>query len=220
MTTRSSHKEKLKGLYAITDENLITEENFEQTVELALQGGTKIIQYRDKSNNHKKRLQQSSILQSLCKKHNATCIINDDIDLAKSVNADGVHLGKDDASISHARQILGKNSIIGVSCYNSLDAAIEAEKNGADYVAFGAMFSSPTKPNARIAKLALITQAKQKLNVPVCTIGGITINNIHQLTEQGADMTAVISSLFSSDDIKKTADAFSQHFRKQFRARI
>lgn len=213
MTTRFLHNDKLKGLYAITDESLITEENFKQSIELTLQGGSKIIQYRDKSGDQKKRLQQATLLQSLCTRYQATCIINDDIELAKAISADGVHLGREDVSISHARQFLDKNSIIGISCYDSLDIAIEAEKNDADYVAFGAMFSSPTKPEASSASLELITAAKKQLSLPVCAIGGITESNIRQVVDHGADMAAVISNLFAADDIKLTAHRLSQSFK-------
>ena len=210
--TSNEHKDKLKGLYAITDESLITEEYFSNTIELALQGGARIIQYRDKSNNAQKRLQQARALRSLCKQYQAVFIINDDIELAITVNADGVHLGKDDALISEARQTLGKDAIIGISCYNDINLAIAAEKNSADYVAFGAMFSSSTKPEAINANIDIISNAKQRLSIPVCAIGGITDKNIQQLTRQGVDMTAVISSLFTTNDVKDTADSLSKYF--------
>ena len=212
MTTGNSHKEKLKGLYAITDQQLITEENFRASVEATLQGGTRIIQYSDKSNKQNKRLQQASLLRALCHQYHAICIINDDIELAKAVNAHGLHLGKDDLSLTIARQTLGVNAIIGVSCYNDLYRAIEAENNKADYVAFGAIFSSTTKPAANVAGLDIITKAKQQLSIPVCTIGGITQENIQQVIQQGADMAAVISGIFSSDDIKQSTTALSQFF--------
>jgi len=206
------HTHKLTGLYAITDENLIPEEHFSQTIELALQGGARIIQYRDKSNNQQKRLQQAGDLRSLCEHYQATFIVNDDIELARSVSADGVHLGKDDASILKARLALGNNAIIGVSCYNNIKLALEAEKNSATYVAFGAIFSSPTKSNAVVAGLEIISKAKQQLSIPVCTIGGITDENIQQVIQHGADMTAVISNLFSTDNVKHSAKELSQQF--------
>lgn len=214
ITAVNKHAHKLKGLYAITDENLIAEENFTQIIESALQGGTKIIQYRDKSVNQQKRFQQASLVNSLCKQYQAAFIINDDVELARAVNADGVHLGKDDASLTQARQTLGDNAIIGVSCYNDLSLAIKAENNTADYVAFGAIFSSPTKPHANIAGLDIISQAKQQLSIPVCTIGGITHKNIQQVIQHGADMTAVISSLFSTNDIKHAAEELNRYFNK------
>jgi len=212
VTLESSLRKKLKGLYAISDENLISEENFEQAITSALQGGCKIIQYRDKSDNQKKRLQQATQLQTLCTQHNAICIINDDITLAQAIDADGVHLGKDDVSIAQARKILGENCLIGISCYNDLALALEAEKNHADYVAFGAMFSSPTKPDAKQASPQLIAEAKKQLHIPVCAIGGITEKNIQQVVTQGADMVAVISTLFASENIKTTASVLAQKF--------
>jgi thiamine-phosphate pyrophosphorylase len=208
----TEHKDRLKGLYAITDENLIPEKHFNQIVESALQGGVKIIQYRDKSNDQEKRLRQSSKLRLLCQKYKSLCIINDDIELAKEINADGVHLGKDDSSIAEARRVLGNDAIIGVSCYNDLSIAIDAERNSADYVAFGAVFRSPTKPNSAIAGLDIISKAKSRLSIPICVIGGITDTNIQQVVEHGSDMAAVISSLFSVDDTKDTASTFSSHF--------
>lgn len=205
-------KSQLKGLYAITDENLIPDNLFKETVEAALQGGIKVIQYRDKSTDQDKRLQQASALIQLCKQYDTLCIINDDIELTKAVNADGVHLGRDDSSIVRAREVLGLNSIIGVSCYNDITLAIGAEKNGANYVAFGAIFPSLTKPEAANASLALITQAKQQLSIPVCAIGGISEANIQKVVQHGADMAAIISTLFSANDIKKTAHTLSQHY--------
>ena len=205
---------RLAGLYAITDEKLIAEDRFAQIIESALQGGTNIIQYRDKSGDHKKRVRQASLLRSLCERYRAICIINDDLELAREVNAHGVHLGRDDSSLTAARQALGPDAIIGVSCYNDLALALAAEKNSADYVAFGAFFSSPTKPHAVNARLEIIALAKQQLTIPVCTIGGITGSNIERVIQQGADMAAVISSLFSADDIELQARSLSQHFNK------
>jgi thiamine-phosphate pyrophosphorylase len=212
--TNLAQKNRLTGLYAITDEKLIAEDVFDHAIESALQGGTKIIQYRDKSADRQKRLQQASALVSLCTRYQAICIINDDIELAREVNAHGVHLGKDDASLKEARQTLGPDAIIGVSCYNDLALALEAEKNSADYVAFGAIFSSPTKPHAAQAELDMITQAKQQLFIPVCTIGGITDKNIGLVIQHGADMAAIISGLFSADDIEQRARSLSQHFAR------
>lgn len=212
MTSQNAHAEKLKGLYAITDQLLIAEEDFSKSVEAALQGGTGIIQYRDKSDKQYKRFQQASLLRALCHQYHAICIINDDIELAKAVNAHGVHLGKSDSSLTVARQVLGENAIIGISCYNDLNQAIEAENNNADYVAFGAIFSSTTKPDASIAGLDIITKAKHQLSIPVCTIGGITQENIQQVIQQGADMAAVISGIFATDDVKQAATRLSQFF--------
>ena len=210
----NSHADKLKGLYAITDEQLMSKKDFAQKSEAALQGGARIIQYRDKSNDTQKRFQQASLLTSLCRQYDAICIINDDIELARSVAADGVHLGRHDISITRARQILGDDTIVGISCYDDIELALAAEKNTADYVAFGAMFTSKTKPDAINTDLEIISRAKQKLSIPVCTIGGITDKNIDRLIQQGTDMAAVINNLFATDDIKKAATILSQRFKQ------
>ena len=215
MTTQREHANKLKGLYAITDENLISENDFEQKIETALLGGARIIQYRDKSTNQKKRLHQAKTLHLLCEQHQALCLINDDIDLAKAVNAHGVHLGKNDKPISQARKILGENAIIGISCYDDISLAIIAEQNSADYVAFGAIFSSPTKQNAKVSGLEILSTAKQQLTLPVCAIGGITQDNIAQVIQHGADMTAVISSVFSSSDTLQSTKELNHYFLSQ-----
>lgn len=196
---------RLRGLYAITDEQLIPQSTFTATIEQALSGGAAIIQYRDKSTDEAKRLHQASVLRDLCDQYSATLIINDDIALVKAVAADGVHLGEDDASIEEARSILGKESIIGVSCYNQLQRALTAQAAGADYVAFGAIFSSPTKPAARSASCELIAEAKSQLEIPVCAIGGIDKTNAARVVDAGADMAALISGLFCTDDVSQTA---------------
>lgn len=202
----------LRGLYAITDETLIPEPAFVATIEQALRGGAAIIQYRDKSGNESKRLEQASALRSLCGEYNACLIINDDISLAEAVDANGVHLGEEDVSIEQARLMLGDSAIIGVSCYNQLQRAIEAQAAGADYVAFGAVFTSPTKPGARPASCELIREAKLQLEIPVCAIGGIDKSNVAQVIDSGVDMTALISGLFSEADICLTAEHISGLF--------
>lgn len=202
----------LRGLYAITDERLMTEDDFLSKAEQALLGGARLIQYRDKSDDAEKRFKQASELKKICQQTSTLLIINDDVELANAVQADGVHLGKDDDSIINARQRLSSNAIIGVSCYNQLNLALEAEKAGANYIAFGAFFSSPTKPQAKNASLDLLKAAKQQLHIPICAIGGITVDNAKILVESGSDMTAVISDLFSSDDIQTTASHIARLF--------
>ena len=132
--------EKLHGLYAITNEKLIPLDVFLDTVEAALSSGVSILQYRDKSTDNKKRLHQARALKKLCSKYNALFIINDDIKLALTVKADGIHLGKQDAALKQARQQLGHEKIIGISCYNQISLAKQAIADGADYIAFGRFF--------------------------------------------------------------------------------
>ncbi len=203
----------LHGLYAITDSSLDDDNTLREAVEHALQGGARLLQYRDKSDDHGKRLRQASLLKTLCAQHDALLIINDDVALAKQCRADGVHLGRDDASVAQARAALGDGGMIGVSCYNQLALARRAQQQGADYVAFGAFYSSPTKPDAVVATLDLLQQAKAELTVPVCAIGGVTVDNAPALVEAGADMLAIISGVFQQPDIRHAASQFSQLFR-------
>lgn len=209
---KSAAIKTLRGLYVITDEKLIPQNNFAETVEQALRGGARIVQYRDKSTDNTKRLSQAAALKTLCEKYQAILIINDDVELALQIDADGVHIGKHDASLAATREQLGRQKIIGVSCYNRFELAQEAEKQGADYIAFGSFFSSATKPEATRAEITLLARARQHLNIPVCAIGGITLNNASTLITEGADMLAVISDVFGQDDIESRCKIFSTLF--------
>ena len=197
----------LKGLYVITDGSV--GELLLRKVEQALQGGAAIVQYRDKTTDSARRLQEATALRALCRQHQALFIVNDDVELAHTVQADGVHIGKDDAAFTTARAVLGEGAIIGVSCYNRLELALDAVQNGADYIAFGSFFPSPTKPNAPRAHLELLQQARQMLpHTPICAIGGITLGNAPCLLQQGAAMLAVISDVFASESITHRAQCY------------
>jgi thiamine-phosphate pyrophosphorylase len=193
----------LNGLYVITDGS--TGDTLFSKVEQALQGGAAIVQYRDKTTDGARRMQEAAALRSLCQQHHALFVINDDVALAKAVQADGVHVGRDDSALAAARAYLGNTAIIGVSCYNRLDLALEAAAQGADYVAFGSFFPSPTKPNAPRATLDVLQTARQQLDLPICTIGGITLETAPSLLANGADMLAVITDVFNSPDIAMQA---------------
>jgi thiamine-phosphate pyrophosphorylase len=193
----------MQGLYVITDGS--TGDVLLSKVEQALRGGAAIVQYRDKTTNSVRREQEAAALRSLCQQHNALFIINDYVSLAKTVQADGVHVGCDDSALAAARAYLGKAAVIGVSCYNRLDLALEAAKQGADYIAFGSFFPSPTKPNAPRATLELLRTARQQLDLPICAIGGITLDTAPSLLASGADMLAVITDVFNSPDIAQQA---------------
>ncbi|MES2353758.1 MAG: thiamine phosphate synthase [Pseudomonadota bacterium] len=203
-------KKKIKGLYAITPDGLSTELLLEKVREV-IAGGARIIQYRNKSDDIAHRLWQADALAALAKAQDAVFIINDSIDLAWSTNADGVHLGKDDSDVAAARRRL-PYKLIGVSCYGDLERAIEAEKLGADYVAFGSAFSSSTKPNASPVPLELYQEAVRRLSIPIVAIGGIKIDNAKQVIDTGVDAIAVISGLFEADNIRARAECFSQLF--------
>ena len=201
-----------RGLYAITDRRLIPEAELVERVREAIDGGAAIIQYRDKSSAQATRLEQAAALAALCRRHQVPLIINDDIELAAAVNADGVHLGIDDASIRTARAQLGEDAIIGVSCYNQLERAVEAVAAGADYVAFGRFFASKTKPNTVTADIDLLTAARQQLRVPIVAIGGITPDNGAALIAAGADYLAAIDGVFGQGDVFAAAQSYAVLF--------
>lgn len=202
---------RINGLYALTPDWLDSAKLL-NTVRAALEGGVRVVQYRNKRADAKLKKDQATALFSLCREFVAMLIVNDDIELALSIGADGLHVGADDAPLAQARNLLGTSRIIGVSCYNSLSRAQALQAQGADYVAFGSFFSSLIKPNAVAAPLSLLSEAKAKLHVPVVAIGGITLDNAPALIDAGADAVAVISSLFDSTDIRETARAFGKLF--------
>jgi len=199
---------KISGLYGITIDNDL---DIQARVQAALKGGANIIQYRDKS-YLPDREKIAERLVELCHEYDAVLIINDDLDLALATNADGVHLGRDDLDVKAAREKIG-DKIIGVSCYNKLELALEAEQQGADYVAFGRFFPSVTKPGAVPAETSLLQEAKAMLSLPIVAIGGITTENAKLLIQAGASSVAVIDGLFNQQNIKKTAEEFSKLFR-------
>ena len=190
----------MKGLYAITDSDGLSSDSLISTTEQILKAGVVALQYRDKSGNHARRKYEAGELQQLCKEHNSLFIINDDLQLALLTGSDGVHLGREDCDCKTARNELGSEAIIGISCYNSLGMALAAQKDGADYVAFGSFFPSPSKQNTVTAEPDIIKQAKAKVSLPVAAIGGITPANCRTLIEHGADMLAVISSIYQVQD--------------------
>ncbi len=202
----------MHGLYAITDSALQPANELIENVEKAIVGGAKVIQYRDKSTDQALRLKQARELVTLCSKYQVPLLINDDVALALECGADGVHLGKDDASVTLARQTLGQQAIIGVSCYNQWNLAVAAAKNNVNYIAFGRFFRSQTKPDAASADLGLVRQAKRQLPVSVVAIGGITPENGGTLIDAGADTLAVVQGVFGADDITAAARQYAALF--------
>jgi thiamine-phosphate pyrophosphorylase len=197
-----------KGLYAIADSSILSDEEFLEKVEIVLKNGAALLQYRDKSGIFKHAVE----IKKLCNQYNIPLIINDNLQLAKQLDADGVHLGKDDDDLKSARKFLGNEKIIGVSCYNDLNRAFEMQTQGVTYIAFGAFFSSNTKPLAVKADLELLKEAKSKLSIPIVCIGGITLENADQLISNGADYIAVIQGLFKANDLAKTTQQFFKKF--------
>ncbi len=203
MTTQ--RRQKLSGVYAITDAALTPAQSMRGQVEQALLGGVRIVQYRDKSADSKRRLEQARELVSLCRAYEALLIVNDDVELVEAIDADGVHVGREDAALREARARLGNERIIGVSCYDSLERAERAVAGRADYVAFGSFFASSIKPHAVRPPVSLLAEASQRWSIPVCAIGGINAGNAAALIAGGADMLAVISALFGGADPRAAA---------------
>lgn len=199
------------GLYAVTPDVSDTPDLL-AAVEAALAGGARLLQYRNKSAGAALRLSQGRALRALCRKYQVPLIINDHLDLALALDADGLHLGAEDGSLTAARARLGPERILGASCYDRLELGREAERLGVDYVAFGSFFPSSVKPGAVCAPLALLGNAQRQLSTPVVAIGGITLDNAPQLIAGGADGVAVISALFGADDVKLAARRFSALF--------
>ncbi len=205
----------LRGLYVITDKELTPYEKGKifEMVESALKGGAKIVQLRDKETPLEELLPIALALKKLCHKYKALFIVNDSVELAKVVSADGVHLGKEDTSIERAlTELPGK--IIGVSCYGDLERALRAEKLGASYVAFGSFYLSPTKPQSPIIPLEILREAKKRLTLPLCAIGGITLERAKPLIELGADLIAVISDIWKAVSIEERARAYAKLFEE------
>lgn len=204
-------KRAICGLYAVTPDTDDTSRLLAM-VEAALAGGARLLQYRNKTAGAALRTIQGRALLALCWEYQVPLIINDHLDLALAVDADGLHLGAEDGSLAAARERLGARKILGASCYDRLELALEAERLGADYVAFGSFFPSTVKPGAVRTPLALLREARHRLSIPVVAIGGITIENAPQLIEAGADCVAVLSALFGTDDVGLAARRFCALF--------
>ena len=202
---------RVRGLYAVTPD-LADTARLTTLVDAALQGGARIVQYRNKLASHELKLEQARALKTACERRGALLIVNDDVEIAVAVDADGVHLGRDDNFGSETRRRLGPGKLIGVSCYRSLERARAAVSQGADHVAFGGFFQSRVKPSAERAPITLLTQAKSELDVPVVAIGGITVENGGELIAAGADALAVITALFEAPDVTAAAARFNALF--------
>lgn len=202
----------LRGLYVLTDARLGHGEQLASAVGRALDGGARVVQFRDKSEDRRQRLADAEILAALCQSRGALLIINDDVELALAVGAQGVHVGREDAPLRQARARLGERALIGVSCYDDLQRAHAAANEGASYVAFGSFYSSTVKPDAVRASPALLREARASLSVPIAAIGGITPANGAALVASGADMLAVITGVFGADDIRAAAAEYARLF--------
>jgi len=204
----------IKGLYAITAEE---KDSFllSSQVESCIKGGARLIQYRSKKLSKIEQGKQARKIKIVCDHYKVPLIINDDIELCRILDADGVHLGENDDSLEKARLVLGPSKIIGVSCYNSIDRVKKAVDNGTTYIALGACFPTTTKPNAPIASSDLIALVLEKFKIPIVAIGGINLENIELLTNKGISCIAVINSLFKEKDIEGTARQFSSRISNE-----
>ncbi|MCW8900503.1 MAG: thiamine phosphate synthase [Gammaproteobacteria bacterium] len=206
-----SKVKSLHGLYAITDPQLMGEEIIVKA-EQAILGGINILQYRNKTASPEQQKNEARELAKLCNKHNVVFIINDNVDLAINVNADGVHIGQKDTQLQQARERLGNNKIIGVTCNNQIELALIAQREGADYVAFGRFFTSLTKPTAPQAELSLLSEARKSITIPIVAIGGITHKTAPLLLEHDIEMLAVIQGIFAKPDILNATQQFVDIF--------
>ena len=205
---------KLAGLYAITPDEPRSDILLRK-VGQALVGGAAALQYRNKSATAELKLEQGRALAALCRAAGATFIVNDDVALALALDADGVHLGAEDGDLHEARRRLGPGKLLGTSCYDRIELAAAAVQAGVDYLAFGSVFSSVTKPAAVRAPLALFAQAKRRFQLPLVAIGGINLQNAAQVFAAGADAVAVISAVFDAGDIAECAAAFTRIYQQQ-----
>jgi thiamine-phosphate pyrophosphorylase len=205
---------RVRRLYAVTPEESETGV-LGRKVREALLGGARMVQYRNKTGTSALRREQCLTVLALCRAAGAPLIVNDDLDLALAVGADGVHLGRDDVPIGIARAKLGDSMLLGTSCYDRLELALAARDAGADYVAFGSAFPSTTKPDAPRASFALYREAKSRLECPIVAIGGITLENAQTLIAAGVDAVAVITALFEAPDIAAAARGFDRLFDKK-----
>lgn len=202
-----------RGLYAVTPERADGRQLLAE-VEAVLAGGCRLLQFRDKTSAMPERLARARALRELTRRHGAELLINDDLALARLVDADGVHLGQDDGNLVLARAVLGPDRLLGASCYADFSAARAAVAAGVDYVAFGAVYPSNTKPNAARAGLELFARCRNELAVPACAIGGITLDLAPPLLAAGASLLAVITDLFGAPDPAARASAYQQLFQE------
>ncbi|MCD8212622.1 MAG: thiamine phosphate synthase [Campylobacter sp.] len=198
----------MSRIYAISDDILTPDETILSQVNEILKNGVKFFQYRSKK--AVKDPQIASEILALCKKFQAKFIINDDVNFASCIGAKCVHIGADDMSIKEAKEILGEGAFIGVSCYNDINSALKAQKDGAGYVAFGSVFESRTKPDATLCPIETIKKAKEILHIPICAIGGINVSNIAQISALNVELIAVINAIYKPNSISKNLNDLKQ----------
>ena len=196
----------MNGIYAILDENNFNFNSLDVYVEKMIKCHIRIFQIRIKSTVSDNHISIIKKIKKLCELNNCLLILNDYPQIVKKLNLDGVHIGSNDTNLIEARNILGDNKIIGVSCYNDVNYALSAEKNGASYISFGSLFKTTTKKNAVALDTNTIHKGKKILTIPICLIGGININNVHNAINLNCDLIALskgLTSLKMIEDVSK-----------------
>lgn len=201
----------LKGLYVVTPDWDDTDKLVAATVE-AIAGGASLVQYRHKTASAAQRQQQASVLLQVCRQHGVPFIINDDVDLCLSLDADGIHVGGTDASVAEVRALVGPDKIVGASCYGNLQLARDAWQAGASYVAFGGFYPSRVKKYDFRTAPEIVAESKRDIPLPVVVIGGMTQENCLPLIAQGSDMVAAISSVYMTGNVVEAARQFAKLF--------
>ncbi len=202
----------MKGLYIVTPDWDDTAKMVEVT-EKALMGGAQIVQYRHKTAGPELRLEQAKALQGLCRRYGKPFIINDYVDLCLELDTDGIHVGGMDAPVKKVRAAVGPDKIVGASCYGDLELARKATRDGASYVAFGGFYPSRVKKYPVTTPQNIVSDWKKEMpDMPVCVIGGMSVENAAPLVELGADMVAVVSGVYFQDDPEAAARGFAQLF--------
>jgi thiamine-phosphate pyrophosphorylase len=207
----SAERARLRGLYAITPEDADTA-RLVAAVGACIAGGAALLQYRAKSLKPALQREQADALLGMCRAAGIPFIVNDSVEIARAIGADGVHLGRDDGDVASAREVLGGRRLVGVSCYDEIERVKAAAESHADYVAIGSVFASDTKPGARRASLAMLSQARRECALPVVAIGGVTRANAADAIRAGADMVAVISAVFTARDVEGASREISRLF--------
>ncbi|WP_089717811.1 thiamine phosphate synthase [Candidatus Entotheonella palauensis] len=202
----------LSGLNVITDQHLMPRDRFVDMVEVAVRNGAKIVQLREKHTPPEDIAQLGQSLLRVTRRYGALLLINDHPEIAHAIGADGVHVGREDATVPEARALLGPDAIIGVTCYGQIERAVEAEQEGADYVAFGTPFPSPTKGTQGKTPLTIYRDVKQHVAIPVFAIGGIHVGNAQQVRDAGADAISVVSGVFGAPDVGAAAKFLAAMF--------
>lgn len=205
-----SKKAQLQGIYVLSDAHLTPKETILSQMKRVLESGVSVIQFREKYASDAQIELTCKAIQALCRQYKALFIIDDRAELVKKIDADGLHVGKEDIDYVEARALLGNAKIIGVSCYGDIQRAKHYEALGADYVAFGSFFPSPTKPNSPVVPLSILKEAKALLNIPICAIGGINVSNINEVAQSGIDMYALISAVYKNDTIEDNIKALHE----------